>query len=89
MYSAMSDGMPAKNDLVIINADDEIHQSFTGYLHGVLDSMEFQKLSYWTDGAILEAAAKSMDVKVTDLSLGHGKEKNPIMSTPFADYVDL
>ncbi len=83
------DGMPAKTDLVIINADRPEHQEFRLYVFGVLERLEFQQLTNWTDGAILEAALKAMDLEVTDLSAGNSKEKDPIRKFPFGALFDF
>jgi hypothetical protein len=83
------DGMPAKTDLVIFNGDRAEHQEFKLYVLGILDRLEFQSLTNWTDGAILEGALKAMELEVTDLSMGNGKEKDPLKATVFGKFFDF
>jgi hypothetical protein len=83
------DGMPAKTDLYIMDGTNKDHDAYIDYVASILDSDAFQRLTHWTDGAILEDAAKQMDVKVKNLSGVFGKEKEPIRMTALAEYVDF
>jgi len=91
-YAALyrRNGMPAKTDVAIINADHIQHAAFKAYVLQVIDEQQFETLTYWTDGAILEACLKAFEgLRVADMSGEHGNDKEPIRRTALGEYFDF
>jgi hypothetical protein len=83
------DGMPSKPDLYMVDGSYKEHDAFLEAIASILETGQFQGMSYWTDGAFLDEAIKRFDFPVRNLSGVFTKEKDPIRMTALAEYVDF
>jgi hypothetical protein len=82
------DGMPSKTDLYMVDGAYPEHEEFLEYLASILETETFKNLTYWTDGSLLDEAARRLpQLPVKNLSGVFGKEKEPLRLTALGEFL--